>query len=496
MPIVIIIILFLWWQNKNHQHLHAICDSHLLPYLLQGQSSGQKLIFWILGLSWFIAIFALAGPSLKQNKPLLYQSSYSRIFVLNLSKSMLAQDTQPNRLSIARFKLLELLKQSQDIRTALIVFSQRAYIVSPLTKDSQTISATVPLLSPKLMPATGNNPAAGLDQALKLFEQAKTDQGQVILITDSAGQKKTLTAAKKLKEAGFSLDILAIGTKEGAPIPKENGQFIKENNQLIISQLSPKHLKALAKIGGGSAYFASTTNQDIHNLLKQGNLHTHYNQSTQAHSSSIWENKGPYIALLLLPLVLFAFRRGWLNPLAIAFISTSSLPPSPSHASIWPDLWLNKNQQAIKQLTQHQYESAAHIFTDPLWQGYAYYRDKKYKQALASFRKENSALSYYNQGNTLAQLGHYQQAITSYQKALEQDPNNQDAKFNKKLLEKLLKQKSQQDQNKNQDKNQDKTVKQSELSQSLSQWLRQIPDDPGGLLKRDFKRQDEQQQGQ
>ncbi len=103
---------------------------------------------------------------------------------------MLAQDTQPNRLSIARFKLLELLKQSQDIRTALIVFSQRAYIVSPLTKDSQTISATVPLLSPKLMPATGNNPATGLDQALKLFEQAKTGQGQVILITDSAGQKK------------------------------------------------------------------------------------------------------------------------------------------------------------------------------------------------------------------------------------------------------------------------------------------------------------------
>lgn len=227
-----------------------------------------------------------------------------------------------------------------------------------------------------------------------------------------------------------------------------------------------------------------------------------------------------------------------------------TLLPNLAFCFTWQDLWFTQNQQAAKLLQSNQPALAAEKFSNPLWQGYAYYKAGKYELAMEDFSKADTPLANYNRGNALAHLGQYQAAIDAYDKAMQQQKDFPDAVFNKKIVEKLLQQqKKQQQQAKNQQENQksqadNKQNKQSQANnsnqnkqqnssnskkqdsqksqqqqsaqnqqnskatpsnnktntspapinltqqqqQALKQWLQQIPDNPGGLLKQKFLR--------
>lgn len=134
-----------------------------------------------------------------------------------------------------------------------------------------------------------------------------------------------------------------------------------------------------------------------------------------------------------------------------------------AHAITWQDVWLNKNQQGVRLLKQNKAQQAITTFTNPAWLGIAYYNNQQYSKAYTQFKQSTSARSLYNQGNALAYMHKYKQAIASYKKSLNIQPNNSDAKYNIELLEKLLKQ-----QQESQTKQNDQS-KQSNQSQSAQQ---------------------------
>ncbi|MFN7097897.1 MAG: hypothetical protein ACK4PR_10155, partial [Gammaproteobacteria bacterium] len=84
----------------------------------------------------------------------------------------------------------------------------------------------------------------------------------------------------------------------------------------------------------------------------------------------------------------------------------------------WQDLWFRPDQQGIKALQAGQPMQAADLFSSPDWQGVAYYRAGKYQQAAQIFAQDHTAAGFYNQGNALAHIGSYQDAINAYEKAL------------------------------------------------------------------------------
>ncbi|KAG1658111.1 hypothetical protein GQR58_023145 [Nymphon striatum] len=136
-----------------------------------------------------------------------------------------------------------------------------------------------------------------------------------------------------------------------------------------------------------------------------------------------WYSTGPLIALLLLPIAALAFRRGWI--LNIAFIAISGgvlLQPQPVMAFTLDDLWSTLSQN------KEQRADAA-------------FRNKDYEKA-----SELSANARYNEGNSLAKLEKYEDAIKSYDKALEINPDMSDAKENKKAIEDFLKKQQEQQQ--------------------------------------------------
>lgn len=207
----------------------------------------------------------------------------------------------------------------------------------------------------------------------------------------------------------------------------------------------------------------------------------------------------------------------------IIFTFFIALLPLTAMAVTWQDLWWRSDEQGKKLLDQGRAKQAAERFERVDWKGIAYYRSGQYLKAITEFSKSNTPLAHYNRGNAFAHLGEYQEAINAYQQTLKQEPNNADAKYNYELLKKLLKQKKkkqqsmnsqqqakqnqkkqvnnkkQQAQNRKQEKQPAKekqtkltaskmSAQQKEEKQALKQWLKQIPDNPGGLLRQKFLR--------
>jgi Ca-activated chloride channel family protein len=256
--------------------------------------------------------------------------------------------------------------------------------------------------------------------------------------------------------------------------------------------------------------------------------------------------------------VLLVFRRGVLVMLVIMCLPYTE----DVNAVEWDELWLRSDQIAKQELDNGDVEKAAEMFEDPAWKGAAHYRAGNFDDALKFLQETEGAENKYNLGNTLARKGMYEQAISLYDEVLAENPDNEDAKYNKKLLEEELEkqqeeqqqpqestsdenqeQQDQQQENQNQDdsqqeqqqsdqqdeedsgedQQQQETAQQSENAeeqppeeqnqdpgqpeplqanqdqaeeekQATEQWLRRIPDDPGGLLRRKFLMQYQQKQ--
>lgn len=433
-------------RNRLDQGLWtAFCDEALLPFLLQQKPSRASRWPLIIGaVAAFLAILALAGPSWERLPMPVFRNASALVIALDLSRSMDAEDIKPSRLIRARYKIADLLKQRKDGQTALLVFAGEAYVVTPLTNDIATIDSQLVALTTDIMPNSGDNAAAALAKAADLLKQAGLSQGQIVLVSDGVETAAAKNALSSLSDH-YLVSVLAVGSAEGAPIAVPTGGFLKdERGTIIIPKLDSGGLSELARKGGGIYQALTATDEDIQHLAAISDQ-ARQQQIPQEDDLKIelWEDKGPWLSLVVLPLAALAFRKGLLG---MALLSVLFFVPDNSYAFDWQELWLNDKQLAKQAYEQKNYAKAAEKFKEAEW----YSRDSD---------------SFYNKGNALAQSGQLREALEAYEKALELNSNNDDAKFNKELVEKELeKQRRQQSQAQNQDpaKNHDRDQSQQQ----------------------------------
>lgn len=558
--------IMLWLLIRRRLDRHSwgsLCDPQLLPYILIDRPTNrQSWMLYTLASCTIAGITALAGPTWEQHPQPVYRNQSALVIALDLSRSMDATDLSPSRLVRARFKIADILNQRQDGQTALLAYAGQAFVVTPLTDDTATITSQLPALTTDLMPTQGSRLDLALNKAGELLKQSGFQRGDVLLISDALPEARDSAAAQRLVELGYRLSVLGIGTPEGAPIPLSTGGFLKDGQgTIVVPKLNNEALMGMARQGGGIYVELRADNQDTQALLAQyriDRLRTQVDETGQ--TTERWEEKGPWLLLLILPLAALAFRRGILVILVLLLLP----PPQSAQAMDWEDLWLRADQQASRALQDGDTERAADLFNHPGWKSTAWYRSQRYEQALKSLQGLDDSKSLYNKGNALARLGRYPEAIKTYQQALAQDPDHQDAEYNRDLIQKLLdkqqpeqqekqsgsnqqnpEQKNQQQEQSSQQQDQQQsldqerqsdappqessqdaklqeseqeqaqapTPKQSqepeaappesaaepkiqtekpmdildESQQATEQWLRRIPDDPGGLLRRKFQ---------
>lgn len=532
----------LWRRLHEGVQWREVCDPHLLPHLLVAPAAARhRWPYWVLMAATTLALLALAGPAWERLEQPIYRTLNARVVVLDLSRSMDATDYQPSRLTRARFKAVDILRRSRDRPVGLAVFAADGFIITPLTEDANTLITLLPAVSTDIMPAQGSRADLGLETAARMLERGGARRGEVILITDGVKGQRAGAEAAKLRAAGFRVSVLAAGTPEGGPIPVQGGGFYKElSGGIVVAMTDYDALRAIAQAGGGRFAALSNDDSDIDYLLShEGPQPLDLDMRSVERTSEVWRDRGPWLLLLLLPMAALSFRRGWLLliPLSVAVI------PTPARAITWDDLWARSDQQAAGALREGDPARAASVARDPLWKGGALYRDRQYEDAAETFALRDDATAHYNRGNSLARAGRLNEALSAYDSVLDVEPEHADALYNRALVERLMEELRQESreqqqegepggqgqeggdarengstaadqdardaQNQSQDPaggrddpgKEDAATSQAtqaqpspdhppltaEEQQAMAQWLRRIPDDPGGLLRRKFQ---------
>jgi Ca-activated chloride channel family protein len=387
----------------------------------------QSWVLFALGL----AIAALAGPSWRTLPVAVGQSRDAMIIAFDLSPSMLATDINPDRLTRARLKLIDLLRRRTEGETALIAYSGGAHRVAPLTDDTRTIEVLVPSLHPKVMPSRGSEVEAAVALAGELLDGASLERATLVLITDGIAPD----AVDRIEEElGSRLDLclLVVGSEERVPIPLPGGGFLRDSKgQTRLTSTDRSTLERLASESGGCYAELRSDERDLDAIFDFVASRERSVLEDSDRTFDLRQDEGFWIVLALLPLALIAFRKNVLW-IAVLGLLVPTLAPRSAQAFEWADLWQRPDQQTearlregIERFRQGQFEEAAELFD------------------------RDSAISHYNRGNAEAHVGRLEEAIASYEAALEADPENPDAAFNRDLLQKLLEEQQQEQQQEN-----------------------------------------------
>ena len=558
LPLVIAAVILLAYRKLGAGNWQNVVDPALAPFVLSRSAKRRSDYRWmLLGIGGVLAVIALAGPAWQRIEQPVFRSDQALVVALDLSRSMDARDLEPSRLIRARLKILDLLEKRGSGQTALIVYSSNAFTVTPLTTDTDTIAALVNSVSTDIMPSRGSYPIAALEKGRQLLQQAGAGAGEILLVTDGGSSPAAERVARDLKASGYSLSVLAVGTSEGAPIPRVSGGFVTDRSgQIAVPKLEEHSLRALAVAGGGRFATLTTDDRDLDTLLSGEVAQRAVGDESLA--TDRWREEGPWLVFLLLPLAAMAFRRGWVLLVALAILPLSQ----PAEASIWDDIWMTRDQQAQRKLQQGEAADAVELFESPDWRAVAQYRAEDYAESAAAFAENEDTQSLYNLGNALARQGELESAIDAYEQVLEIDPDDADAEYNRDLLAQLLEQQQQEQEQQQESSDQEGEGEQSESDgesqessesesgsegepqegdsqrdeqeasqedldalqeelqraaeeaqqneemvqqltqeelealrreqeqqQAMEQWLRRIPNDPGGLLRRKFRYQ-------
>ncbi|CCQ12473.1 TPR domain protein in aerotolerance operon [Pseudoalteromonas luteoviolacea B = ATCC 29581] len=449
--------------KRKNAKIETLIAPHLSRFVLDSEHTQSRThTSWLMSAFLALAILAASGPSVEKQEVPVFQAKQARVVLVDLSYSMYATDIAPNRLTQMRFKLMDLVKSFKEGDTALVAYAGDAFTISPLTNDAATLENLVPSLSPEIMPSKGANLIAGIEQAISLLEQAKYLQGDIILVTDDVEPEEITTIKGLVANSQYHLSVYAIGTSEGAPIALPDGGFLKDRfGQIVVPKLNVELLQNLVSSEGKFVTYTPTSN-DIKRFkpsLREIEL------NTQSNEKVMWRiDAGVYLLMLLVPMVLFLFRK---NALHLSVLLILFAPLEKPQALEVPNWFKNNDQRALDAYQNNNFSQALQA-DDPLLKGAALYKQGQFKEAADQFSTVDSSEGHYNYGNALAQLGQLDEAISAYERALDKNPALRQAQENKQLLEQLKQQQEQQDQQGEQDPSGDNAQQNEQSEQAQS----------------------------
>jgi Ca-activated chloride channel family protein len=177
----------------------------------------------LLGLAALAAAVGLAGPRGGRATVKAQTEALSVVFAVDISRSMLAEDTKPNRLRRAVREARRLVLDLSQDRLGLLAFAGRSYILSPLTLDGGAVTLFLDALSPETATQGGTGLGSALSQGAELLN-ASREAGDRVLVIFTDGETHdsladVLAAARALKEEQIRLVLVAEGGFKPVTIP-------------------------------------------------------------------------------------------------------------------------------------------------------------------------------------------------------------------------------------------------------------------------------------
>ncbi|HEY8280763.1 MAG TPA: VWA domain-containing protein, partial [Bdellovibrionota bacterium] len=272
-------------QDAYTRLLRFLSEANLDQLLLTKgalRDKGKKWAFW-LGLGFLV--LALARPQANPSVEEVRSSGLDIYVLLDVSRSMDAEDVAPSRLKKAKRTIQHLTERLAGDRIGIIAFANSAILISPLTNDYSIIDSYLQNTDTSLVPSQGTNIGHALETAKEAMSRGAKAPGSDeersnIFVVMSDGEdhgESDLSVADHIHKDGGLIFSIAFGTEKGVPIPvrDEKGELrgYKKDpaGTPVLTAVKTGVLQDVAKRGGGHFYFSTLDEGEVEDILARVN---------------------------------------------------------------------------------------------------------------------------------------------------------------------------------------------------------------------------------
>lgn len=295
-------VLLYWLRRKRHAVAMLVGQS---KFLIRNFSFTKLVIrAFLLVIAVFFLCLALLRPQWNKKEETVLQEGRDVFFALDISRSMLATDCAPDRLTCAKQKIKEILKQLDAERVGLILFSGSAFVQCPLTADYSAFNLYLDQVDVETISSGSTALDQALQETLRAFKRLPSRKNKLlVLFTDGEDFSSNLHALKRqAHEDNLRIFAIGIGTQEGAPIPLYNQYGMQEGHQkdeqgtVVITRLNEGILRTLTQDAGGMYISGTTDGSDVHMLVKK--VQEFEKEALDERSMARLEEQYPYFLLV------------------------------------------------------------------------------------------------------------------------------------------------------------------------------------------------------
>ncbi|WP_109696181.1 VWA domain-containing protein [Chitinophaga deserti] len=241
-----------WWKRRS---IRRIGDPGMVEKLFSGYSRKLFILkFILIFLAFFFGVIGLANLQKGSRVEKITRKGVDVIIALDVSKSMLATDAKPDRLTRAKQLITKLMEQMDNDRIGMVVFAGNAYLQMPLTVDYSAARMFLGSITPDLIPRQGTEIGEAIRVSDEAFNKKERKHKALIIISDGEDHQAGASAeAKKALENGVVIYTVGIGSPTGSPLPDPETGGMKKDNEgnTVISKLNEEELKKIASTGKG-----------------------------------------------------------------------------------------------------------------------------------------------------------------------------------------------------------------------------------------------------
>lgn len=283
--VVLLTGLWAWLEFRRSAALSRLLSAVMQVRLVRRLQRRRRAVqVGLMGLVLLCGVLALMRPQTPGDpETVTGLLSADVMVVLDVSKSMLAEDAAPSRLLRAKAEVLDLLSRLRGQRVGLVAFAGRAQVLCPLTPDYGFFRMVMEGAGPSSVSRGGTRIGDGLRAALEALSKEGSGEGQgtsasrlILLITDGEDQDSyPLDAAKAAKQAGVRVVAIGFGDERGSEItlvdPATGARrFLTDRNgQLVRSRLDGKLLRDIALATDGAYVPAGVAALDLDSIINE-----------------------------------------------------------------------------------------------------------------------------------------------------------------------------------------------------------------------------------
>ncbi|WP_322521409.1 hypothetical protein SR882_00520 [Guyparkeria halophila] len=459
------------WRRQRRARLDAYADPELHDWAFAAATTGGRRrkggvlatrLLWVL--FWLFSVLALADPRLAQDRESPEEARAPLLFVVDGTAAMTGRDVEPNRIERA-VMLIELLAESQPRRPMGLLRSvDTAGVMLPPGPDASLLD----FYAGHLPDLVGDRLVARPDRAFALAAEMPTlEGGAVIWLTSADGRQfagelgsLVLAGAEGLAERGIPLFALSMA-RERTPLFKEGQPRRNDDNEVIVSVPAFDRVAELAELAGGEARRTGVLQDDVAFLRERIDALPAPARSAETvegyRSLAVLALWVAMVALIIHLVLEWGARtrpgRGWRFGLVVLFAVLAPIVFTVAGAAPLIDesereAYLDQAWQAFEAgefaRAQSDFDRVAG-FNARLGSGLAAFRRADYPHAVerlqaASWLAETDPqrlLALFNLGNALTLARRYGGAVDAFEAALAIDPDFDDARTNRDLVEAL-----------------------------------------------------------